>query len=387
MVEYPGLPHLIKQAVKNYLTVSFESIKLDGLLEVDRLIGLEGFIENSDADILHLILSGAGVVDVESRLLLPVNTIDRASSLVVLSYNVCGGTSDRIIELAVSVHLIFCAAGIFDDIQDQDKKYSLSSKVGTGKALNIGLLLLLLGQIQLNKTLEQLLLTNSGVHKKNFKDTISNSKPFLLPNKLVQNLIFGIRGQLLDLQENVLPLETQLTIPSYFESKNGLKAALMFSYLAELGAIAGNCAGSTSEIYREFGFLFGMITQLLSDLGDFLLIKSEQGNSSRDLGQRKITLPFIYACQAKSYEERRHFAQLLEMTPIPLLEISEFLKESVAVSRTIEQIAHYLVLAENTLRKVDPLLEHQEHQVMISMLHQFMQPLQSSFQEALKFSE
>jgi geranylgeranyl pyrophosphate synthase len=197
-------------------------------------------------------------------------------------------------------------------------------------------------------------------------------------------LLVGIKGQFLDLQEDQVPLRDRLENPDYYLTKNGLKAATLFSYLTELGATLGyrNSNHEFVSSYRKFGFALGMVVQLLADLGDFL-VSGKPAEKSRDLSQHLPTLPTVYAYQAlESEAKKRLFIEFWQMIPMPFEDIVSLLNSTPTVSQTIGLITQYAIEAENCLRSIDPTLDKLEHRSMLRLLQSFVESLRGHFLQA-----
>ena len=366
---YDELPQQIKELVSFHLNEAFQRLSLQKLV-VGETCSL--FLENSSAWDLQFANLGriaSGLQDLENETpssQTKITLIDNLSGLVVLSCGACCPNPEMALPGAAALDLIFMAAGLFDDIQDQDKSNSLVAKVGIGQTLNIALTLLLLGQNLLTKTLAENLLGAEALE---------------LLNRLNHCLLVGIKGQMLDLQETQIPLQDRLENSDFHLLKTGLKAATIFSYLTELGATLGLKDHNHKFVscYCQFGFAVGMVAQLIADLGDFL-DSGKSDNRGRHLRNRLPTLPTTYAYQSLEPEiKRQTFLTLWQTVPIPLEEIVQLIKPTPAVSQTIGQITRYTVEAENFLRVVDPELEKVEHRSMLNLLYTFVGSLKGLF--------
>lgn len=358
----------IKQFIDFHLHEVLEKLSLQNLVESEDCKLLLSNSFNWDQQFLNLGRVGAGLTDLESDppIQLKVNLIDSLSSLVIHSCGACCSDPEFAIPAAAAMDMILMSAGLFDDIQDQDKTASLVAKVGIGEALNIALTLLLLGQKLLTDTI---------------KERLTDNEPFVLINRLNDCLLVGIKGQFLDLQEVQIPLSARLESPDYYLAKNGLKAATLFSYLTELGATLGYRSNKHEFItsYRQFGFALGMVVQLVADLGDFLA-SGKPGEMGRDLSHHLPTLPTVYAYEALESETKRElFVELWQKVPAPLDELLNLLNSTPAVSQTIGLITQYAVEAESFLRAIDPQLEKMEHRSMLGLLKSFIGSLRGHF--------
>jgi octaprenyl-diphosphate synthase len=74
------------------------------------------------------------------------------------------------------------------------------------------------------------------------------------------------------------------------------KTACLFSAAAQIGAILGNCSLEEQKILADYGLNLGMAFQIIDDLLDYTVNKSEMGkNKGDDLAEGRTTLPLIYA--------------------------------------------------------------------------------------------
>jgi geranylgeranyl pyrophosphate synthase len=371
MKSYEDLPQQIKQFISLHLDEAFQKLSLQNLVEAKDYSLLLAYSVEWDQQFANLGRIAAGITDLEDTT--PgqpkINLIDNLSSLVVYSCGACCSTPEIALPAAAAMDIIFMSAGLFDDIQDQDKVNSLVAKVGPGETLNIALTLLLLGQKLLTNTI---------------KARLVDDEAFLLINRLNDCLLVGIKGQFLDLQEDQVPLRDRLENPDYYLTKNGLKAATLFSYLTELGATLGyrNSNHEFVSSYRKFGFALGMVVQLLADLGDFL-VSGKPAEKSRDLSQHLPTLPTVYAYQAlESEAKKRLFIEFWQMIPMPFEDIVSLLNSTPTVSQTIGLITQYAIEAENCLRTIDPTLDKLEHRSMLRLLQSFVESLRGHFLQA-----
>jgi geranylgeranyl pyrophosphate synthase len=365
MNNYDNLPEQIKQLTSLYLNEAFQTLSLQKVVEPKEYTSLLSNCAKWDQHFANLVRNAVGLTDPESKAL-QTNLIDNLSSLVVFSCGAICSKPEKALPAAAAMNLIFIAAGLFDDIQDQDKANSLVAKVGIGETLNVGLTLLLLGQELLTDTLKVLMPM----------DDI-----FPLKTRLNRCLLIGIRGQLLDLQEETIPLRIRLESPDYYLVKNGLKAATIFSYLTELGAALGykDSKHEFVAVYSQFGFALGMVVQLIADLGDFLA-SNKPGELSRDLTQQLPTVPSVYAYQALTSEfDKNLVIELWQKTPVAFDELIALFNTTPAVSQTIALITQYAIQAEKYLKVVDPTLEKPEHKSMLLLLRSFVGSLRGHF--------
>jgi len=304
---------------------------------------------------------------------------EQLACLVIYACGAVCDTPEIALDAAAGANFIYKAAGLFDDIQDQDKPDSLAAMVGNGAAMNTASLMLLLGQDLVNEAVAKIVSEQQNrLEEKDLSRSDFAHNPFQLWHHLSQMLTFGFRCQLLDLQEGQLPLIARLENPDFYLAKNGLKAGFICSFFVELGVILG-FGGDHHQIasYRQFGFAFGMAMQLMADLGDFLST-SEFGR--RDISHRQLTIPIIYAYQDFVFEtEKNRFIELWQNSTAPTSKIIEIIDSKQVTLQVIALIVRYVVEADSHLRVVDPNLEKREHQMMLEMLQSFVQRLRQQF--------
>lgn len=372
MMDYASLSQQIKEFVSLHINDSFNKLSLQNLVKCEDHSLLLSSSCRWDLEFSHLGRVAVGLQNSENEPSSPqikITLIDNLASLAVLSCGACSSTPEIALPAAAAMDIILMAAGLFDDIQDQDKSNSLVAKVGIGQTLNIALTLLLLGQNLLTKTL---------------KEDLPETAAFELINRLNHCLLVGIKGQMLDLQETQVPLQARLENSDFYLVKTGIKAATIFSYLTELGATLGFKDHNHKLVssYCQFGFAVGMVAQLIADLGDFL-DSGKSPDKGRDLRNRMPTLPTVYAYLALEPEiKRQTFLTLWQRVPVPLEEIMQLIKPTPAVSQTVGQITRYTVEAESFLRVVDPELEKVEHRAMLNLLYTFVGSLKGLFLQA-----
>jgi geranylgeranyl pyrophosphate synthase len=284
-----------------------------------------------------------------------------APHLMLYSCSAVGGATEQFLEASAAVQFLHTASVIIDDIQDQDNPNALSARIGLGQALNLALFLLQLGEMTLCEAFEQ----------------TGQTTGYRMLSLLHQTIALGLRGQLLDLQDKSVPLSLRLNQPEAYLKKLALKTAYTSSYLAELGATLGGAPIQTSQIYREFGFAFGLSLHILDDLRDYLAGMSEP-KQSNDLTQRYLTLAFIHALQ-----EGISGANCLELweEQSNKTELDALFQNKNAFIQTFTQALAYLVEAETALKKLDECLEKPEHRLLLEIGHNFAGNLYRHFSQ------
>jgi geranylgeranyl pyrophosphate synthase len=343
-------------------------------------------------------------------------------SLVVYSCAAVGGDAKKALDAAVAWEFLLRASYLLDDVQDRDKPHSLVARAGEGKALNIALILLELGQQLEAETLKMVLI--DPLDGQPFEDDIAKLRHrfyFKLLEKLFQTIAVASRGQLLDLQEKSVCPGLILNDPNYHLNKAAVKSAVIVSHITELGATLGlgqnlsrshkqasfkPDAGSalltweeTIENYRQFGFSFGMALHIINDLKDFVVGLNDTPAKSRDLSHRNPTLPFAYAYQSfDNVEMQQRFLKLWEHNSSFKLEqtdlassggddinikncdvaLVELIKcsgiDATIYAQTLSTALLYMLQAQTHLKKIDPDLERVEHVLMLNILEDLLRP-------------
>jgi geranylgeranyl pyrophosphate synthase len=289
-----------------------------------------------------------------------------SSKMVAFICGANGKEPREVISVLAGVFLIQQASSILDDIQDNDRDSSLDKVLNIPTAMNIALILLSRGQEIITDCLAQSVEQN--------KTNQLQANYLRLVSELNQAIGAALRGQLLDLQENLvaMPLR-EITLENY-TAKLVLKSSSRFSFLAELGALLGGASESLAYNYRQFGFLAGVALNLMSDLYDFAEGGPDGIEQSRDYRSKVFNLPLLYAYESQGSDEaKREFLQLWEESLTSLETLAAFkekLRWQSAYEQTLELINYYIDEAEKVLRQLDPAFEKQEHRDLVWLLRQ-----------------
>jgi geranylgeranyl pyrophosphate synthase len=285
-----------------------------------------------------------------------------SAEMVALTCSASGKEPREILPALAGVFLVQQASSILDDIQDGDRASSLDNLLNVPTAMNIALLLLSRGQeliaCSLARSLEQ----------------TETSYLLKLVAELNRAVGTAIRGQLLDLQENTVPLPLREVSVEGYVAKIVLKSSSRFSILAELGAILGGADKSFADYYRQFGLVAGIALNLMSDLYDFAGAGEDGIEQCRDYQTGVFNLPLIYVYENQGTEkDKREFLQIWEQSltsPAHLQLFKEKLNWNLAYQQTITLINYYIDAAEGVLRQIDPNLEKQVHRDLVWLLRQ-----------------
>jgi len=177
---------------------------------------------------------------------------------------------------------------------------------------------------------------------------------------LTQNMVEGELLQLTRLGRIDLS-ETEATELAY------RKTACLFSGCARLGAVLGNQPRAVADSLAEYGRNAGLAFQLVDDLLDFTASPDQLGKPVlSDLKEGKVTLPLIFALEAKgaprngdsagnghSHEEaQRLVAKVLEerdFLSVPPQAVTELVRESGALERATRLAQRYVERAKRCL--------------------------------------
>ncbi len=136
-------------------------------------------------------------------------------------------------------------------------------------------------------------------------DEINSSDVLRIVSRLVTHMSRGELRQALD--GNIDRMDEENYIQIIYEKTAGL-----FEAACELAGIAANGSEDEIERLRLLGKYFGIIFQIRDDILDFTGYPKEMGKPvGQDLGDGKMTLPFIVAMRRASGVERREVAARL----------------------------------------------------------------------------
>ena len=416
MINYEDLTFNIARVAEQELRSRLADLKLSHLVNSAKLT--ESKLDRTFEIFIHAALNPkfksesnddeiTTLVNHKSKFLMP--------SLLVYSCGACSSTYDIDLTLkaAAAAEFLLCSLSLFDDIQDKDKPdFSLQGKFGSEVCLDVALIFIELAQgmfCEINEALFSQVLSASLILRSNteyllgFHTFCSQS----LAN-IFSRITVAARGQLLDLQEKDILLEDRLGEYDYYLSKASFKSGLIVSSILEIGATLGlaqsliglndleepsqlfSNLNRTLSVYKDFGFYFGTILQLISDLDNFLAGFPDNLSESRDLSHRELTLPIIYSYDSLSdSQEKQQFIEawkLLDPTNslespnkvlIRLLDKQNILLPG--VSQTIAVALKNSGLAYQLLQKVDPTLSKQENRIMMTSLKQLIMKVKLPF--------
>jgi geranylgeranyl pyrophosphate synthase len=213
--------------------------------------------------------------------------VDREGSppsllLPILCCEAVGGDGDQATAIAAAWFLLYLAAKILDDVEDDDTYLTPWSAIGVPQAINAATGLIFASQLALAR------LPRMGADR---ELALSLLEDF---NRTALRMC---AGQQADLTEG-----SHLCLERYFWMA-GAKSGEFFALACRAGALLG-----TDKVapYSEFGYNLGVLIQMCDD---FEGIWNPQGRS--DLAAGKRTLPVIYALNIAPPSVRERLERLL----------------------------------------------------------------------------
>jgi geranylgeranyl diphosphate synthase type I len=202
--------------------------------------------------------------------------------LPVLCCQAAGGDENQATAVAAAWFLLYLAAKVLDDVEDEDALQGPWYGIGIPEAINAATGLIFTSQLALTH------LPRTGADR---ELTLSLIKDF---NRTVLRMC---AGQHADLTE-----ASGLSLERYF-SIAGAKSGEFFSLACRAGALLG-----TGEVapYSEFGYNLGVLIQICDD---FEGVWNPKGRSDLTAGKR--TLPVIYALTVAPSGIRERLERLL----------------------------------------------------------------------------
>ena len=189
--------------------------------------------------------------------------------LPILCCEAAGGDEDQATAIAAAWFLLYLAAKVLDDVEDDDTHLTPWSAIGAPQAINAATGLIFVSQLALAR------LPRMGADRE--------LALFLLED-FNRTTLRMCAGQHADLTEGShLPLERCLSIA-------GAKSGEFFALACRAGALLGSDDQRWIASYSEFGYNLGVLIQMCDD---FEGLWNPQGH--RDLAAGKRTLPVIYA--------------------------------------------------------------------------------------------
>jgi competence protein ComQ len=172
------------------------------------------------------------------------------------------------LPVAASLQFMLAAGDVFDDIEDADSPTSITAKYGQAAAINTGTTLIILAEKAICR------LKNRKV------DVRIISQFFEILNSHFTLACLGQHYDLINASKLTISEEEYLKITA-------LKSASQIECSCRLGALLGGADKKLIDIFSKFGHNLGMSAQLANDIRGI--------NRGKDILNRKVTLPVIYA--------------------------------------------------------------------------------------------
>jgi competence protein ComQ len=244
----------------------------DEILETIRRFELS---DSSEASVIRA-LSGSSRV-------LPEGKPTPCAAMSYLAYVSAGGEkSEKVIPVAAAMEMLMAAYDVIDDIQDDEEPLP-GDRHAFGELFEVVSILLLAAHSQI-------------VRSEAFGATPSRILACL---KLFDDMgIQSWKGQILDMR---LESRSDVTVEESLEASR-LKSASLIKLSAQLGIAIANDDPNLIDLYGQYGWHVGIVTQLMNDAEGLW----PRGPNKSDLRLRKKTLPIVYALSLK--DESNSFA-------------------------------------------------------------------------------
>lgn len=202
--------------------------------------------------------------------------------VTLLSARLLGYQGQRHIKVAACIEFIHTATLLHDDVVDRStqRRGRPSANAIWGDQASI-----LVGDFLFCRAFE--LVTEDGSLE--ILKVLSKTATNIAEGEIMQ---LGTVGNL-DLSEK-----------QYFQTIES-KTAMLFESCCHVGALIANASERDRMLLTEYGYNFGMVFQMVDDLLDYGLQKSQVGkNVGRDFQERNVTLPMILLCEQVTVEEK-----------------------------------------------------------------------------------
>jgi geranylgeranyl pyrophosphate synthase len=242
--------------------------------------------------------------------------------------SICGITFSAI-PLCASLQFFIAAGDVFDDIEDNDAPLSLSSRYGVAITNNIATTLLVLGEKAI-----------AGLKEKQVND----SKIVRILDTINHYYLKACTGQHLDLSQGS---KLDISENEYLDILS-LKSASQIECACYTGAMLATENKELLDIFKEFGYSLGMMTQITNDITGII--------DKKDLLNKKITLPAIFALSQSEkplHYQLKQYYQNGANDNIKLEEISDILSNSGALHYAAIRMESYRLLASQAVDKAE----------------------------------
>ncbi len=264
---------------------------------------IEKELEEFDKFFGNALKSKVGLVDLIAKYILKQKGKKIRPLLVLLSARTCGQINERSFRGATLVELLHTATLVHDDVVDSaDKRRGFPSINAIWK----NKISVLMGDYLLARGLMIAVEGDDFDFLKVVTDTVKRMS----------------EGELLQISKT---RKLNIDEETYFRIISD-KTASLLSSCCEIGAASATSETDGIEAFRNFGHNLGMAFQIRDDILDFVGSSKLFGKSTgRDIKEKKITLPLIYALSKsdksrkslilkyiKDGEKNRHITDVIE---------------------------------------------------------------------------
>lgn len=216
----------------------------------------------------------------------PTQDPARWALLPGLCSQAAGGDARRADDLALAWFLFYCAAHLFDQVEDQDPIEDGAPAWTPGVSINLSTGMLFAASLVLSRLHQAERNRGMAAH---------------ITNDFYHSLLTMCNGQHLDLVTPQPSLEQWMQIA-------GAKSGAFFRLACRAGASVATDQPAIVDAFGEYGFRLGLLLQILDDLGDFrTLTSSGESIISPDAGR---SLAVAYARDVLPADQR---VALMEM--------------------------------------------------------------------------
>ncbi|MFN7662947.1 MAG: polyprenyl synthetase family protein [Alphaproteobacteria bacterium] len=211
--------------------------------------------------------------------------------LTLLSARLLGYQGQRHIKIAACIEFIHTATLLHDDVVDRStqRRGRPSANAIWGDQSSI-----LVGDFLFCRAFE--LVTEDG--SLDVLRVLSRTATAIAEGEIMQ---LGTVGNL-DLVEK-----------QYFQIIEA-KTALLFESSCHVGALIANASQRDCELLKEYGYNFGIVFQMIDDLLDYGLHKTNPGKDlGRDFQEKNMTLPLILLCEQVTAAEKDRIIEMFSV--------------------------------------------------------------------------
>jgi len=172
-------------------------------------------------------------------------------------------------------------------------------------------------------------------------------------------------GQFFEIEKNLyrdnMNLDWDKMLGLYYKRNYGVNGSY-FEKIAIIGGILGGGTKKQINALAEFGKNFGMVQQIINDIGDFVPPEHNLGTEEKlpedaysDIKHGKLTLPIIYTLIRGKDEEKKLLIKALknQAAPDELLDITKILVNNGAIDYTKKIVLDFVRAAKTPLAIFD----------------------------------